>query len=203
METLSLSSFHNTIKNLTDVTDINMDEVIRFTKRDVTEKSAKQYLQMMTELHNKIETLNSSQEEKNQFKSLFFFLLSKMCESDCKGQILNNVLIKNKKYKQMIDKMQNEWQNERDEFNKMAKKFNEKQKEDKVNVSGISLSITLKNDKKSLNPQECIDLLDEADLDEKEIDEKFKRISIPKEYKSKVSRAYVKASEKGNNIIQK
>lgn len=68
-----------------------------------------------------------------------------MCESDCKGQILNNILIKNKKYKIIIDKMQNEWQNERDEFNKMAKKFNEKQKEDKINVLGISLSITLNN----------------------------------------------------------
>lgn len=45
--------------------------------------------------------------------------------------------------------------------------------------------------------------MNEIDIEEKELDEKFKRISIPEDYRNKVSRAYVKASNDGNHYVQK
>jgi len=125
-----------------------------------------------------------------------------MCESDCKGLMLNNSIQKNKKYTDIIDQLQHAYQKECDEHNALAKKYNEKQKEEKVNMPGISLSLTLK-DNKILKPKECVDLMNEIDLDEEELDKKFKRISIPEEYKNKVSRGYVKASADGNHYVQK
>jgi hypothetical protein len=116
--------------------------------------------------------------------------------------MLSNSIQKNKKYKEIIDKLQEAYQKERDEHNALAKKYNEKQKEAKVNVPGISLSLTLK-DTKTLKPHECVELMNEIDIEEEELDEKFKRISIPEDYKNKVSRAYVKASNDGNHCVQK
>jgi len=156
----------------------------------------------MNELREKIETLDASVEQKNQFRSLFVLLFSKMCESDCKGIMLSNSIHKNKKYQEIIDKLQEAYQKERDEHNALAKKYNEKQKEAKVSVPGISLSLTLK-DSKTLKPHECVELMNEIDIEEEELDKKFKRISIPEDYKNKVSRAYVKASNGGNHYIQK
>ena len=98
--------------------------------------------------------------------------------------MLNNSIQKNKKYKEIIDKLQEAYQKERDEHNAHVKKYNEKQKEAKVSVPGISLSLTLK-DSKTLKPYKCVELMNEIDIEEEELDEKFKRISIPKDYRKK------------------
>ncbi len=58
-------------------------------------------------------------------------------------------------------------------------------------------------DSKTLKPHECVELMNEADIEEQELDKKFKRISIPEDYKNKVSRAYAKASNDGNHYVQK
>jgi hypothetical protein len=48
-------------------------------------------------------------------------------------------------------------------------------------------------DCKTLKPHECVELMNEADIEEEELDQKFKRISIPEDYKNKVSRVYAKS----------
>ncbi len=58
-------------------------------------------------------------------------------------------------------------------------------------------------DSKTLKPHECVELMNEIDIEEEELDKKFKRISIPEDYKNKVSRAYAKASNDGNHYVQK
>ena len=58
-------------------------------------------------------------------------------------------------------------------------------------------------DSKTLRPHECVELMNEIDVEEEQLDEKFKRISIPEDYKNKVSRAYVKACNDGNHYVQK
>ena len=68
-----------------------------------------------------------------------------MCESDCKGLMVSNLVKRNKKYKQVISELQNNYQKERDEHNEIRKKYNEKEKEAKVDVPGINLSVSLKN----------------------------------------------------------
>jgi hypothetical protein len=42
-----------------------------------------------------------------------------------------------------------------------------------------------------------------VDIEEQELDKKFKRLAIPEEYKNKVSRVYAKTSESGNHYVQK
>jgi hypothetical protein len=58
-------------------------------------------------------------------------------------------------------------------------------------------------DTKTLKPHECVELMNEIDVEEEELDEKFKRVSIPEDYRKKVSRAYIKASNDGNHYVQK
>jgi hypothetical protein len=58
-------------------------------------------------------------------------------------------------------------------------------------------------DSKTLKPHECVELMNEIDVEEEELDEKFKRVSIPEDYRKKVSRAYIKASNDGNHCVQK
>jgi len=94
-----------------------------------------------------------------------------MCESDCKGIMLSNSIQKNKKYREIIDKLQEAYQKEHDEHNALTKKYNEKEKEVKVSVPGISLSLTLK-DSKTLKPHECGELMNEADIEKEELDKK-------------------------------
>ena len=202
MQTLSLSTLHDTVQNIHDISKINFDELLAFTNNKLTSKTAKQYIDIMTELHEKIQNLDVSIEQKNQFRSIFVMMFSKMCESDCKGLMLSSSIQKNKKYKEMIEKLEQAYQKERDDLNALAKKYNEKQKDEKVNIQGISLSLTLK-DNKVLKPKECVDLMNEIDLDEEELNEKFKRISIPEDYRNKVSRGYVKTSPDGNHYVQK
>jgi hypothetical protein len=36
-------------------------------------------------------------------------------------------------------------------------------------------------DTKTLKPHECVELMNEIDIEEEELDEKFKRISIPED----------------------
>jgi hypothetical protein len=199
---LTLSTLHDTIQSIHDLSKVNLDNILAFNNNKLTSKTAKQYIDIMNELHNKMENLNVSIEQKNQFKSLFILLFSQMCESDCKGIMLSNSIQKNKKYKEIIDKLQEAYQRERDEHNALAKKYNEKQKEAKVSVPGISLSLTLK-DTKTLKPHECVELMNEIDVEEEELDEKFKRVSIPEDCRKKVSRAYIKASNDGNHYVQK
>lgn len=56
-----------------------------------------------------------------------------MCKSDCKGITLSNSILMNKKYKEMIKKLQETYQ-----LNNLAKKYNERQKEEKVSIPEIA-----------------------------------------------------------------
>ena len=68
-----------------------------------------------------------------------------MCEADCNNILFSTSAKKNKKYKELLDKMHQEFQQERDEHNELRRKYNEKEKDSKVPMPGISLSLTLKN----------------------------------------------------------
>ena len=101
----------------------------------------------------------------------------------------------------MIKNLEELYQKERDNYNKLAKKYNEKEKEKKVSVPGLQVSITTFKNKK-LTVNECLALNKEMRLDDSELEEKFKRLSVPDNYKNKVSRVYAKSSDM-NQTIQK
>uniref|UniRef100_A0A8R1I590 Uncharacterized protein n=1 Tax=Caenorhabditis japonica TaxID=281687 RepID=A0A8R1I590_CAEJA len=97
--------------------------------------------------------------------------------------------------------MHSDFQKERDEHNELRKKYNEKQKEQIVEVPSIDLSLTLKN-KKTLTNRECLDFLNDLDIDDT-LSDKFKRVGVSEEFPN-VSRAYVKKGKGSENtIIQK
>lgn len=201
-EKLTLNSYYDTIKNLPNLNETSVNDMLVFTNNEITRETAAKYINIMTELTEKISCLSTSNEDKEKFRSLFIMLFSKMCESDCKGLIVSDLAKRNKKFKQIINELQNEYQKERDEHNEIRKKYTEKEKEAKVDIPGINLSISLKNNK-TLKPNECVDLLNELDIEDKVFDDKYKRLSVPSEFKNKVDRVYAKPSNSGYSIIQK
>jgi hypothetical protein len=199
---LTLDCYYDTIKNVTNITDININDMLIFKNNEITKNTAEQYVNIMVELTEKISNLSTPKIEKERFKMLFTMLFSKMCEADCNSLLLSASIQKNKKNIKIINKMYDEFQKERDEHNLLAKKYNEKEKDKKVGIPYINLSLTVKNNK-ILKPNECLDFMSELELEDKELDQKFKRLSIPSDYKDKIDRAYAKSSNNGNNIIQK
>ena len=69
MSQITLSTLHNTIQSIHDLSKVNLDNILAFNNNKLTSKTAKQYI--MNELYEKIETLDASIEQKNQFLSLF------------------------------------------------------------------------------------------------------------------------------------
>lgn len=67
-----------------------MDNIIAFKNNQLTCKTAKQYIDIMNELVEKLESLDASVEQKNQFRTIFILMFSEMCEADCKGIMLSN-----------------------------------------------------------------------------------------------------------------
>ena len=52
--------------------------------------------------------------------------------------------------------------------------------------------------------KECNDIANELEIDKQKLQERFKRVGVPKDYKNKIDRAYVKKAEEGEkNIILK
>jgi hypothetical protein len=90
MNQITLSTIHNTIQSIHDLSKVNLDNIFAFNNNKLTSKNAKQYIDIMNELYEKIESLDACVEQKNQFRSLFVLLFSKMCESDCQGIMLSN-----------------------------------------------------------------------------------------------------------------
>lgn len=200
---LTLSTCFDTIKNITDLSNINVKDMLSFEKNELTAETARQYVDVMEELIDKINNMNTSTSQKEQFRAILVLMLSKMCEADCNNILFSTSAKKNKKYRELLDKMRHEFQKERDEHNELRRKYNEKEKDSKVPMPGISLSLTLKNNIRRLKPSECIELMNELELEEKELEEKFKRILVPDNYKDKVNRAYVKPSSSGNQVFIK
>jgi molecular chaperone DnaK (HSP70) len=132
MSQITLSTLHNTIQSIHDLSKVNLDNILAFNNNKLTSKTAKQYIDIMNELVEKIESLDASVEQKNQFRSLFVLLFSKMCESDCKGIMLSNSIQKNKKYKEIIDKLQEAYQKERHEHNALQRNIMKNKKKQKL-----------------------------------------------------------------------
>lgn len=199
---ITLASCYDTIKNLTNLDDINIKDMLEFEQIELTSKTARQYIDLMYELANKINTMSANLGQKEKLRSILIWSFSNMCEKDCKGILYSNAIQKIKKYKERLDELYENFQKERDEHNELRRKYNEKEKEKIVHMPGVSVSITLQNYAKPLNPSECRELMNELDIIDKQFEDKYKRVSVPNDYKNKVNRAYIKKSEV-NQILQK
>jgi len=194
-QTLDLNTLKGTIDN---VKLINPDEIQKnikkFLKDPQTEEVANEYLNMMNDVSKKLNEYDVSDDEKNKFRMVFITMFGAFCERDCYSSLLSKTFQSNKIYIDMIKKLQDLYQKERDNYNDLAKKCNEQEKDETVSVPSFQISITTKPNKK-LTVDECLSLSEEMDLNKIELEESFKRISVPSTHKNKVTRVYVKSGE--------
>ena len=55
MNQITLSILHNTIQSIHDLSKVNLDNILAFNNNKLTSKTAKQYIDIMNELHEKID----------------------------------------------------------------------------------------------------------------------------------------------------
>ncbi|CAR98548.1 Protein CBG25581 [Caenorhabditis briggsae] len=202
MSQLKLQTFVNDIQKIDGNKNLDFSEILEYTKNEYTKETAQNYLDALEKMIATIDESKLSQSDKYSYKYAFTKHLTSECKSECKSIIINCLGISNKKKSLILKETQKEYQKERDEHNELRKKYNEKQKEQIVEVPSIDLSLTLKN-KKTLTNRECLDFLNDLDIDDTLLSDKFKRVSVSEDFPN-VSRAYVKkGTTKENNIIQR
>jgi len=202
---LTLSTLYETIKNIDDENIENLDfkNIYEFTKNNITKKVAENNIEQLKQMHQRLNEVNVPPESRKNFKKVITYIMNLITESRCKDLLLNQSCGRIKEYKSLVDKMEEMFQTERDEHNELRKKHNEELKPEKVSLPGFSLSLTTKQNK-FLTNKKCNDIANELEIDKQKLEERFKRISVPKEYKNKVDRVYLKKAEEGEkNIIMK
>lgn len=202
---LTLSTLYETIKNIDDENIENLDfkNIYEFTKNNITKKVAENNIEQLKQMHQRLNEVNVPPESRKNFKKVISYIMNLITESRCKDLLLNQSCGRIKEYKSLVDKMEEMFQTERNEHNELRKKHNEELKPEKVSLPGFSLSLTTKQNK-FLTNKECNDIANELEIDKQKLEERFKRISVPKEYKNKVDRVYLKKAEEGEkNIIMK
>lgn len=199
---LRLCNFVKEVKKIDGNVDINFSEIYVYTKNEATKEIAQSYLNDLERIITTIDSSKISKNDKESYKYAITKHLATKCESECKSIIINTLGVTKKKFQLMVKTMHAELQKERDEHNALRRKYNEKLKAVEVELPSIDLSLTLRN-KKTLTNQECLNFLNDIDFDDKELSEKFKRVSVSEEFPN-ISRAYVKKGKGSeNNIIQK
>ncbi len=144
MNTLDLCTLKNTIENKVDTKEIEQN-IHSFLSDPETESTAKEYLEIMKEISDKLQNMDVEENEKQIFRSLFITMFGTFCEKDCFSKLLGTSYQRNKKYSMMIKNLEELYQKERDNYNELAKKYNEKEKEKKVIFPGFQVSITTHN----------------------------------------------------------
>ena len=172
---------------------MNFSEILEYTKNEYTRETAQNYLDALEKMIATIDESKLTQNDKYSYKYAFTKHLTAECKSECKSIIINCLGISNKKKSMMLEKQQQLYQKERDEHNELLKKCNEKQKEEKVELPSIDLSLTLKNNK-TLTNQECLNFLNDIEKDDTLLSDKFKRIGVSEDFPN-VSR--------GKNLLYK
>lgn len=202
---LTLSTLYETIKNVDSESIGNLDfrQMYEFTKNNITKKVAENNIEQLKQMHQKLNEVDVPPESRKNFKRVITYIMNLITESRCKDLLLNQSCGRIKDYKSLVDQMEGMYQTERNEHNELRKKHNEELKPEKISVPGFSLSLTTKQ-AKFLTNKECNDIANELEIDKQKLQERFKRMSVPKDYKNKVDRVYVKKAEEGEkNIILK
>ena len=90
-------------------------------------------------------------------------------------------------------------QQEKDKDNATLKMLKEPLKPEKVDFQSITFSVTTID--KHLSNTEFIALSDSIDIEDKEVDDKFQRVKVPKGFEKKVSRVYAKEGSGGKDLV--
>ena len=205
---VDLTTYTNTIKSLGLDMDKKFDEINVFLNNEITKDSATKYLNLMSELVDRLNAMEITEKQRDILRNAFLSLFSTMASDECKTKMIKYLGESNKAISKKYNEVCKVYQKERDSYNEMAKKYNEKLKEEKVIIPSIQLSVTLKDDKK-LSNQECLDLLQEVgEINEKVFGEKFQRVGVKElqgslSQSKKIDRLYAKKSDGTPVVIQK
>jgi hypothetical protein len=205
---VDLTTYTNTIQSLGLDMDKKFDEINVFLNNEITKDSATKYLNLMSELVDRLNAMEITEKQRDILRNAFLSLFSTMASDECKTKMIKYLGESNKAISKKYNEVCKVYQKERDSYNEMAKKYNEKLKEEKVIIPSIQLSVTLKDDKK-LSNQECVDLLQEVGvINEKVFGDKFQRLGVKElqgshSHSKKIDRLYAKKSDGTPLVIQK
>ena len=199
VKALTLQNACEIINKFESLDNFNVGKVKEFLNNELTKKNARKFLELIANIHNIIDDVDVPDDENKQaLKSLLTWAFTKWNEAECRGDMLVDSLMKNKKYQQVIKDMKEAHQAERNELNAALTRLNEQTKPEKVDFQSVTFSVT--TIEKQLSNAEFMALSDSIDIEDKELDDKFKRVKVPKGFENKVSRVYAKEGSGGKDL---
>lgn len=145
---VDLTTYTNTIQSLGLTWIKKIDEINVFLNNEITKNSATKYLNLMSELVDRLNAMEITEKQRDILRNAFLSLFSTMASDECKTKMIKYLGESNKAISKKYNEVCKVYQKERGSYNEMAKKNNEKLKEEKVIIPSIQLSVTLKDDKK-------------------------------------------------------
>lgn len=194
MEDFSLISACNTLQKVKSDVTVDYEDLGNYLKQGVTKDTAKYYMDLMENLNGVLEKTKVNKKTKEAASLLFNTILMKSCESECRGEMLNELGKNNLIMAERIKYLTEQWQKEREEHNKLLEENKKAVKSEKVELPALELSIILRDPKKKLTNREVCRVFNDSVSQLDTIDEKFTYMNVSNE---KVSRAYVKKSNDG------
>lgn len=201
---LSIKTLNGTLKSFgsMDLNELNQS-LSEFANLPETKDTVDAYLGGIQQLNNQIDSLkNVGEDQKGQFKAAFSYIASVSASDECRGIIIARLGNENQKLTEIVNKLFDLQEQDRKSYNELARKYKEKEKDELIELPGISLSITTKS--KPLTNKECADVYKAVITNEGELEAKFKRVSVKNrpEFPNKVDRVYAKKDDVPT-IIQK
>lgn len=183
-------------KAMSQLSNKNISEDIKdYLNNEVTSDTAKDIINTMYNLHTQLDNSNLDDSTKDNFKTALSLYFSEYLGNHCKSKLIENIVNKSTLLKKRFIEMKKNYQRDMEEYNKLAKKYNEQEK--KAEIPDLNLTVSLKS-KKLLTTKECLELSNI--LEEEELDDNIKRISIKNlslndNIKSKIKRVYAGKSD--------
>lgn len=111
------------LKNIPEVANY-FNELEKFIKSYITKETATEYIQMCMSLMNQVEnTKNVDDKSKQQMKKALTIIFSSLGTNECLKDIISNNNEKYQKLKEFTEELIKKYQEERNEYNELAKKI--------------------------------------------------------------------------------
>ncbi|CAP20728.1 Protein CBG24021 [Caenorhabditis briggsae] len=137
----------------------SIDQLSIYTKSEITRETAIQYINSCESIYNSIDAIKADDRSKNELKKAMTFLVSQIGMNECIKEVLNAASIENVQLKRLLNE-------ERCNYNKLAKKYKEEQKSEQVEIPKLSLSITRNNRRNAITNEEIINIANNINTDE-------------------------------------
>lgn len=171
-----------------------LTELLEYSKLHSTSETAEHYSNVLQDLLTKIQNSKLKKSDKELTTSLLTSIVALAGSAHCQNIVIqeqNEIIAK---YDVVLENINKEYQNERDEHNQLRKKYNENLKSEKIQpmeafMPAVDLSITL-NDKNKFIPSKDIVEIMKANKErfKNNTGDKFRRISNKNENGEKINK---------------